>query len=593
MAEEGKKKFGMRDIFRVFWPEARPFWVSIIAILLLNAVIEVLSTGAVPLIFKRFTDVVVSATGDRSAVVSSLVMVIVLLAGVRLANIILGRIFAVINARFETRVMAQLEERAFRHTLGLSYKFFTDSFSGTLGKKISRLSSSFETLADLCLTDVWTLVVDMVTTVTILARIRPSVAGIMVAWCVFIVALNFWWVNRRKGVDEERAALDSQTGGLMSDALTNSINIKLFATEKREDGFFTSLTDKLYTVTARVWNLTSTADTLRGLLLICLEFGTFWIFINGWSHGTLTLGDFVLFQTAIVILNGRMYSMGRIIRQSVSATANAKEAIELMDTEPEVKDIPRAKALRVKQGNVVFSSVDFSYVGNQVLQGFSLDIAAREKIALVGPSGAGKSTVTKLLLRFYDVSKGAILVDGQDISRVTQSSLREAISLVPQEPILFHRSLRENIAYGRDGASEKEIIAAAKKAHCHEFISSLEKGYDTLVGERGIKLSGGERQRVAIARAILKDAPILILDEATSSLDSESESLIQDALRQLMKNKTVIVIAHRLSTIMQMDRIIVMEDGKVTDMGTHDELLKKVGIYQKLWNIQAGGFKQR
>jgi ATP-binding cassette subfamily B protein len=225
-----------------------------------------------------------------------------------------------------------------------------------------------------------------------------------------------------------------------------------------------------------------------------------------------------------------------------------------------------------------------------VLKEFNLTIAGGEKIALVGPSGAGKTTVTKLLLRLYDVKGGGIKIDGQNIADVTQDSLRDAIAFVPQEPILFHRSLMENIRYGRRGASDAEVIEAAKKAHCHEFIDKLPQKYDTLVGERGIKLSGGERQRVAIARAILKNAPILVLDEATSSLDSESESLIQDALELLMHGKTVLVIAHRLSTIMKMDRIVVMENGSIVATGTHLELVNQHGLYQKLWSIQAGGF---
>jgi ABC-type multidrug transport system fused ATPase/permease subunit len=268
--------------------------------------------------------------------------------------------------------------------------------------------------------------------------------------------------------------------------------------------------------------------------------------------------------------------------------------IEIFDTPHGVKDTTDAKPLVVGKGSIALEHVSFGFSEERIiLEDFSLTIAAGEKVALVGPSGAGKSTVTKLLLRMYDVTSGAVKVDDQDISKVTQKSLRSAISFVPQEPILFHRSLRDNIRYGRPDASDEEVIEAAKKAHCHEFIESLAEGYDTHVGERGVKLSGGERQRVAIARAILKNAPILILDEATSALDSESEALIQDALRVLMEGKTVIVIAHRLSTIMTMDRIIVIEGGKIAAEGTHDELVNhQGGLYQKLWSIQAGGFIQ-
>jgi ABC-type multidrug transport system fused ATPase/permease subunit len=265
--------------------------------------------------------------------------------------------------------------------------------------------------------------------------------------------------------------------------------------------------------------------------------------------------------------------------------------VDILKEPHEVQDARRAKPLAVSRGAIGFSDVKFSYNQTRtVLKDFNLNIEAGEHVALVGPSGSGKSTVVKLLFRFYDLDKGKILIDGQKISGVTQESLRDQVSLVPQDPSLFHRSLKENIRYGKLDATDEEVVEAAKKAHSHDFISSLSQGYDTLVGERGIKLSGGERQRVAIARAILKDAPILVLDEATSSLDSESEMLIQDALKTLMKGKTSIVIAHRLSTIMQMDRIIVMQDGRIIDQGTHQELLKRQGMYKKLWEIQAGGF---
>jgi ATP-binding cassette, subfamily B, bacterial len=262
--------------------------------------------------------------------------------------------------------------------------------------------------------------------------------------------------------------------------------------------------------------------------------------------------------------------------------------------EIEIKDKPGAGVLQVPHGEIAFNDVYFAYPDNTqngaVFAGLSLNVKPGERIGLVGPSGGGKSTLTRLLLRFDDLQGGSIVIDGQDIAEVTQESLRQNVSYVPQEPLLFHRSVGENIGYGRPEATQKAIEAAAKKARAHEFIEQLAHGYDTIVGERGVKLSGGQRQRVAIARALLKDAPILVLDEATSALDSESEVLIQEALWELMKNRTAIVVAHRLSTIQRMDRIVVLDDGKITEEGTHKQLLEHKGLYAKLWSHQSGGF---
>lgn len=326
--------------------------------------------------------------------------------------------------------------------------------------------------------------------------------------------------------------------------------------------------------------------------MISIEFILVYTGIHLWQQGILTIGDFALIQSYLIAAIGQLWNFGNNLRRMYEAFADATEMVEIMNLPREVTDKPGAVALTPGDGHIEFKDVGFSFAnGNPVLTNFRLSIKGHEKIALVGPSGAGKTTVTKLVLRLYDITSGSIEIHGQDIRKVTQNSLREAISYVPQESVLFHRTLRENIAYGKQDATMEEIIEAAKKAHCHEFIAKLPEGYETYVGERGVKLSGGERQRVAIARAILKNAPILVLDEATSSLDSESEMLIQDALAKLMEGKTVIAIAHRLSTIMKMDRIIVMEEGKVVLTGTHNELLaQESNLYKKLWEIQAGGF---
>jgi len=324
---------------------------------------------------------------------------------------------------------------------------------------------------------------------------------------------------------------------------------------------------------------------------LVIEGGLMFGALHFWKLGMLQIGDFVLIQAYLLTTFDRLVSVNRELRRFHDAYADSKEMVEILDTLHEVADKPGAKELKVTKGEVRFNKVGFSFHEEKgVFNDFNLHIKGREKVALVGPSGAGKSTLTKLILRLFDVKEGVIEIDGQNIAEVTQESLRDAISFVPQEPVLFHRTLMENIRYGRRDATDEEVIEAAKKAFCHEFISSLAHGYDTYVGERGVKLSGGERQRVAIARAILKDSPILMLDEATSSLDSTSEILIQRALQNLMVGKTVLVIAHRLSTIMKMDRILALKDGRVVEEGTHQELLMKRGLYASLWSHQAGGF---
>jgi ATP-binding cassette subfamily B protein len=287
-----------------------------------------------------------------------------------------------------------------------------------------------------------------------------------------------------------------------------------------------------------------------------------------------------------------VWDFGRIMTRVYERLAEAEEMTEILSLPHGVVDNPKAKKLKIKSGGIRFEEVGFRYEeGEKVVKDFNLEVKPGQMVALVGLSGSGKSTLAKLLLRLYDVDEGRILVDGQNIAKVSQESLRKNISLVPQDPILFHRSLMENIRYGRFEASDKEVIGAAKLAYCDGFISKLKDGYQSMVGDRGIKLSGGERQRVAIARAILKNSPILVLDEATSSLDSESEKYIQKSLNNLMKGKTVIVIAHRLSTIKRADRIVVISDKKIVEDGNHNQLIKaKSGIYKKLWKIQVGGF---
>jgi len=333
-------------------------------------------------------------------------------------------------------------------------------------------------------------------------------------------------------------------------------------------------------------------EAIQSFMMIAFDVALMYLAMRLWQKGVLTVGDFILLQAYLINMFHRTWDFGKNIRKMYEALADAEEMTVILNTPHEVQDTLKAKKLSVTKGEIEFKNVDFYYrKTRRVFKNFNLNIRAGERIALVGPSGAGKTTVIKLLMRMHDVSNGEVLVDNQNITKVTQESLRSNVSLVPQNPILFHRTLMDNIRYGKPASTNQEIIAASKKAHCHEFVMKFSDKYDTYVGERGIKLSGGERQRVAIARAILRNSPILILDEATSSLDSASEALIQDAIDKLMKNKTVIVIAHRLSTIRKMDRIIFIDEGKIIEQGTHNELLAKPNSrYKELWNIQAGNF---
>jgi ATP-binding cassette subfamily B protein len=382
------------------------------------------------------------------------------------------------------------------------------------------------------------------------------------------------------------------TAGVV-DSITANAVVKAFSSEHREIERHALQVDEWSRRQWKTWKIGTVMTWMQFMLITMIEGSLLLLSAYLWYVGEFTAGDFIVVTAYVGRLWGYMFDIGNNVRTYLRAAAHAEEMIELLGTPQDVADAPDAKAIIVSKGEVVLDRVTFAYEQqpNPVFKDFSCVIRPGEKIALVGHSGGGKSTFVKLLLRLYDLTGGRILIDNQDIAQVTQESLRSSISLVPQDPILFHRSIAENIRYARSSATDAEVERAAKLAHAHEFIERLPRRYDTLVGERGVKLSGGERQRVAIARAILADRPILVLDEATSSLDSISESYIQEALAFLMEGRTTIVIAHRLSTIKRVDRILVVEHGSVIEEGTHDELLKRDGgTYRQLYEMQAGGF---
>ncbi len=559
--------------------------------LVIGVVFAQAASIVVPLYLKNFINVL-SASAPSATVVAALFGILIIYAGIGLINWASRQIQMWSIARLEANVMVDLEDEAFGYLVGHSHDFFTSNFSGTLTRRVTRYSRSYEQVLDSAAFNFLPTFLFAVGSIGVLYMRNIWLGLGLLAWVLVFVAAQIIMNKWRHPLRIERAAQDSKMTGALSDAIGNHSAITLFASEAFERATIASIVRSWGRATLRSWNADNVIQGIQQALGIVIEVGLLGIGVLLWQKGEITVGDFVLIQVYILGLIDQIWNFGNTLRRVYDAFADASEMVDILDTPHAVRDLPGAGALRCTKGEINFDHVSFGFTDKrEVLTDFSLSIHSGEKVALVGPSGAGKSTVTKLLLRLYDPRSGAVRVDGQDVGAVTQGSLRETISYVPQESVLFHRTLRENIAYGKNDATMNEIIDAAKKAHCHEFISKLPDGYETHVGERGVKLSGGERQRVAIARAILKNAPILVLDEATSSLDSESEMLIQDALVRLMQDKTVIAIAHRLSTIMKMDRIVVMEEGKVVVSGTHDELLaQESNLYKKLWEIQAGGF---
>jgi ATP-binding cassette subfamily B protein len=579
-------------VLRVFWQQIRPYRLIVLLIGLCIVAADLAQHVFLPWVNKRLLDTLFLA--DRTpAGMQALLALAGIMIGAKFFSWAMYRSMGFLTTSFQTRVMHDLQEHAFSYLMRHSYQFFLNSFAGSLVKKVNRLASSFEEFADTIEFNLLPLVTTLAGTLTVLAFINRTIAVIFVVWIVLFLIFNILFARWKIKYDIIRAAKDSEATGVLADAIGNHTTVLSFAGNRHEESIYARALEVLRRARVRSWNLGEFNFLVHGLVTLIVEAVILFVSLRLWREQRLTIGDFILFQSYFLIIVNKLRESDRIIRRFYSSFSDAKEMVDILDTPQDIQDIPRAKRLKATKGEIAFADVSFSYQSRQVMDNFSLTIPGGQKVAFIGSSGAGKTTIIKLLMRFYDPQQGTIMIDGQSIAKVTQDSLHEQVSLVPQEPILFHRSLLDNIRYGCRDASDTEVMRAAKQAHCHEFIAHLPEGYQTFVGERGVKLSGGERQRIAIARAILKNAPILILDEATSSLDSESEALIQDALQTLMKGRTVIAIAHRLSTIMRMDRILVIEHGRVSDEGTHEELLEKKGIYQKLWNIQAKGFKAK
>jgi len=542
-----------------------------------------------PLIYKLIIDTVSNPPTDAASILWTAILYLI---GAFVAMNIVFRIgdWCIISA--QTKILQDLSNYSLSRLQNHSYTFFTNTFSGSLIAKTKRFVAAFETLHDQFVYSFWFGFVGLASSAGVLFFVAPWLGALFVAWLVTYIVMVSFLVKHQIPKSIENAAADTKVTGHYSDIVSNFFTIKMFGSRNFEEKEFkkTVAFQERKRRTAWIqegfWNSMWQGLNIDIFIIIFMAASVYL-----WLGGHITAGTIVLMQIYAFTSFQVVWAISKNIVRVTAALTDADEMVELFDREIDVKDPGEPEPVRMSNGEVRFDGVYFNYEENtKVFNNLDLEIAAGEKVALVGHSGAGKTTITKLLLRFLDVESGSITIDGQHISHVKQDDLRKRIAYVPQEPLLFHRSIKENIAYGKPRATQKEIEDVAKKAHAHEFIENLPKGYDTLVGERGVKLSGGERQRVAIARAMLKDAPIIMLDEATSALDSVAEGKIQDALFKLIKGKTAIVIAHRLSTIQKMDRIIVFDKGKIIEQGTHKELLKSGKVYKELWDSQVGGF---
>ena len=569
------------------WREQPWRTALIVALALLSSLADVLT----PLYAGRLVDAVASgAAGDElvwSAAVTSFWLLIALGVG---STLLRQAVFQNIIT-FTLKMMNAIVSNAFYRVQRFSTDWHANSFAGSTVRKVTRGMWAVDILNDTLLIALLPSVVMLIGATALLGAHWPMMGLVVGAGSVLYIAVTTT-LSLRYVAPAARLgnAWDTRMGGALADAVTCNAVVKAFGAETREEVRLGRVVDKWRNRTRRTWVRGTINGGVQGAMLVAMQAGILGMALLLWSRNEASVGDITFALTMFFMLQGHLRDVGMHIRNLQRSVNDMEELVALGRQPLGVDDRPGAGELRVTAGEIRFEDVSFRYGAHDtaLYDGFSVRIAPGERVGLVGHSGSGKTTFIKLIQRLYDVNGGRITIDGQDIAQAKQASLRSQIAIVQQEPVLFHRTLAENIAYARPGATQAEIEQAARLASAHDFIMALPKGYATLVGERGVKLSGGERQRVAIARAFLADAPILILDEATSSLDSESEVLIQRAMDRLMEGRTTLVVAHRLSTVRALDRLLVMDHGRVIEEGSHEALIQlKHGLYRRLFERQA------
>lgn len=584
-----KKTFTSIGLFSFIWRFARSQpWVFLLMLVL--SFVWTLDATVLPYLLRLIIDTLTQYDADRTAAWPALKMVLLYVVVVWIIVEIGFRTRGFLQARFYPKLEADIRMAMFDHIQHHSPKYFNEHFAGSLANKISdmttQVTSILQNLVQLFLPTAFTCIL----TVVLFSKVNPLFAKILGAWVVIHFATVFAFTPKCSKYSNIHGEVRSTLVGKIVDSLTNNFAVNLFTRFRFERGYV-----GIYQKEEQEKNYQSQIFIQWMFASLSVIYLVGIVGLNGfliayWMQGKITTGEIIQVFNTTWNLIFMLWFSGEAIPQFFQSVGIAKQALSVMNDPQDILDSPHAAPLVVKQGEIIFENVSFQYGEKKLFHNKNIHIKGGEKVGLVGYSGAGKSTFVNLILRFYPVEKGRILIDGQDITQITLESLRSQVALIPQDPLLFHRTLEDNIRYGRIDASKEEVLQAAQLAHCDGFIQRTSQGYDSLVGERGTKLSGGERQRIAIARAMLAKSPILLLDEATSSLDSVTERYIQDSLEKLMENRTTIVIAHRLSTLAKMDRILVFDQGHVVEEGSHEKLLAKEGHYARMWRMQAGGF---
>ncbi|BCH32401.1 multidrug ABC transporter ATP-binding protein [Mesorhizobium sp. L-8-10] len=560
-------------------------------VIALAVLLATLADVLTPLYSGRLVDAVAGGAASDAAAWNAALAAFVMLVALALGAIVMRYISFQLIIDLTLKMMSDIAADAFHRVQRFSTDWHANAFAGSTVRKVTRGMWALDLLNDTLLIALFPSLVMLVGSTLLLGWYWPMMGVIVAAgslvYIVLTVALSLAYVAPAASLANR---WDTRLGGALADAVSCNAVVKAFGAEQREDERLAAVVDKWSDRTRRTWRRGTINGTVQGATLLVLRIAVIGFALLLWSRGEASAGDIAFVLTSFFVLQGYLRDVGMHVRNLQRSVNDMEELVDIQGQDLGIEDRPGAGPIAIGHGHIEFSNVTFHY-GNHLAplyEDFSVTIKAGERVGLVGHSGSGKTTFVKLIQRLYDVSGGRILIDGQDIAAVAQSSLRRQIAIVQQEPILFHRSLAENIAYARPDATQADIERAARLASAHDFIARLPKGYGTLVGERGVKLSGGERQRVAIARAFLADAPILILDEATSSLDSESEVLIQKAMERLMVGRTTLVIAHRLSTVRALDRLLVFDRGRIAEEGDHQALIRiPDGIYRRLFERQA------